>query len=194
MALILLLLLLPLMGLLSLAVWVFSGRPVFFKQKRRGKKGTDFWIYKFRTMRRGAEEEQKGLGRLNEVSGPVFKIRNDPRFTGVGKFLSHCGADELPQLVNVIKGEMALVGPRPLPVSEAEKIEDNYRGARESVLPGIISPWIFGGYHQMKFDQWMTSDVEYVTNKSVWKDLIILARGGFLLVKLVTKELIGLLT
>jgi len=139
-------------------------------------------------MRKGSEKEKKKYLKLNEVDWPVFKIRNDPRFTRIGKFLSHTGLDELPQLVNVLKGEMAIVGPRPLPVDEEKEIAGVYREARRSVLPGIISSWILSGYHLMSFDSWMKLDMEYVKKKSFVGDVVLLIRGVGLLVRLLWRE------
>ncbi|MBU1089063.1 sugar transferase [Patescibacteria group bacterium] len=186
--LLLIVLLLPFFLFLSLLIIVFSGWPIFFVQKRMGKDGKVFKIYKFRTMRKGSEKEKKKYLKLNEVDWPVFKIRNDPRFTRIGKFLSHTGLDELPQLVNVLKGEMAIVGPRPLPVDEEKEIAGVYREARRSVLPGIISSWILSGYHLMSFDSWMKLDMEYVKKKSFVGDVVLLIRGVGLLVRLLWRE------
>jgi len=125
----------------------------------------------------------------NESSGPTFKIHNDPRFTRIGKFLSHTGLDELPQVFNVLHGDMALIGPRPLPVSEAEKLKP-WMQARERVLPGIISPAILtGGYHK-NFIAWMKSDVAYAKEKNVYTDMVLLIRMIPFLFGLVWREII----
>jgi lipopolysaccharide/colanic/teichoic acid biosynthesis glycosyltransferase len=113
--------------------------------------------------------------KYNEASGPAFKIHNDPRFTKIGRFLSHTGLDELPQLINVFKGEMVLIGPRPLPVSEAAKLKI-WQREREKVKPGIISPWILEGYHKKTFDDWMKSDVAYAKTKSISVDINLFLR------------------
>lgn len=186
----LIILLSPLFLFLSLLVLVFSGWPIFFVQKRTGKNGKVFKMYKFRTMRKGSEKERKRYLNLNEADEPVFKIRNDPRFTKAGKFLSHTGLDELPQLLNVLKGEMAIVGPRPLPVDEEKKIDFKYKKARRSVLPGIISSWVLSGYHLMSFDNWMRLDLEYIRKKSFWNDVLLLFRVLPLIVRLILKEII----
>jgi lipopolysaccharide/colanic/teichoic acid biosynthesis glycosyltransferase len=167
----LILVLSPVYLVLSLLIFCFSGSPVFYKQYRTGLNGKKFKIYKFRTMVDNAEDDQQRLNYLNEADGPVFKIRNDPRLTGIGKFLSHSGLDELPQIFNVLKGDMCLVGPRPLPVDEAKKIKVKYRIKRESVKPGMLSPWILNGYHRLSFDDWMESDISYIENKSFPYDL-----------------------
>lgn len=164
------LLTLPLYIVLGIVLFITSGPPIFFRQKRIGKNGKSFVMYKFRTMEIGAEKRQQILQKQNEADGPVFKIYNDPRFTPIGKFLSHTGLDELPQLWNVLIGDMALVGPRPLPVSEARKLT-RWQRKRETVKPGIISPWILEGYHNKPFHEWMKSDIRYVKKKSWQYDL-----------------------
>jgi lipopolysaccharide/colanic/teichoic acid biosynthesis glycosyltransferase len=168
---------------------VFSGRPVLFRQERVGLKGKKFWIYKFRTMRLGAEKERDGLLKQNEADGPVFKIRNDPRYTNIGRFLSHTGLDELPQMINIVKGEMALVGPRPLPVEEEKQIDKKYRKVRESVRPGIISLWIVSGYHGVKFREWMEMDCLYARKKSLWFDTRLVIGAGILGLRLMRNEI-----
>jgi len=139
-------------------------------------------------MVNGAEGQRDSYQKLNEVDGPVFKINNDPRFTKIGGFLCHSGLDELLQLFNVVKGEMSIVGPRPFPMSEESKIENKYK-VREMVKPGIVSPWVLNGYHKMGFTKWMESDVEYVENKCLKGDLVILIGGGVMLMKLATREI-----
>jgi len=157
-------------------------------QKRIGKDGEVFEMYKFRTMRVGAEKEKKKYLELNEVDGPVFKIINDPRFTKIGKFLAHTGLDELPQLYNVLGGEMAIVGPRPLPVKEESQIAEKYRYIRRTVLPGIISNWVLDGYHGMNFENWMRQDMRYIENRSFAGDLVLLIRSVGLFIRLLAKE------
>lgn len=160
---------------IGLFVVLVSGFPILFRQKRMGKNGKPFIMYKFRTMVNGAQRQQtKYLGR-NESQGPAFKIHHDPRFTRIGKVLSHTGLDELPQLFNLVRGKMALIGPRPLPVSEAKKLKSWMR-ERERILPGIISPAILSGKYHQDFDGWMRSDVAYVKSKSVRTDMILFAR------------------
>lgn len=183
-ALILLVIFLPLLGLLFFLVKLTSPGPVIFKQKRTGKNRKPFTMYKIRTMIIGAERHKSKYIRFNEADGPVFKIRNDPRYTKIGKFLSHTGMDELPQLINVIKGEMALVGPRPLPVDEAKKIPKKY-DRRFSVLPGMTSPWIIKGAHGLSFEKWMTLDLQYVDRKSLIEDVRIFFRTILLIIKFV---------
>lgn len=162
----------PLFVLVSLLIVVFSGLPIFFKQRRVGKGGKYFNIYKFRTMVVGAENLQRKFSNLNESDGPVFKISNDPRFTGFGKLLSKTGLDELPQFINIIKGDMSVVGPRPLPVYEANKLtkKDNLR---TKIKPGITSTWVVGGSHRLSFKDWMRLDREYLQEASLTKDIAI---------------------
>ena len=161
---------LPLFSLISFSIFVCSGFPVIFRQVRIGQNGKPFILYKFRTMYKDAHKHQESLRIKNETKGPVFKIRDDPRFTPFGRFLSHVGLDELPQLYNVLKGDLSLIGPRPLPVREVDKLT-TWQKKRHLIKPGIISPWILAGYHDLPFDQWMKSDIDYTKNKSFWYDL-----------------------
>lgn len=153
-----------------------------------GKDHRPFWIYKIRTMIDNAENLKSKIEKLNESDGPVFKIYNDPRYTKIGKFLSHTGLDELPQIINVIKGEMAFVGPRPLPIAEAKLIPKKYQG-RFSVLPGITSPWVLQGAHKLSFKKWMESDLVYIENKSFWYDGVIFGKSVLLVLNYIYKEL-----
>ncbi len=173
---------LPFFGLLWLVVRLEDNGPLLFKQKRIGKKKKPFIVYKIRTMVLGAERLKKKYTHLNEADGPVFKIYNDPRHTRVGRFLTRTGLDELPQLINVIKGEMSLVGPRPLPIDEARRAPKRYE-KRFSVLPGITSLWVVRGSHQLSFDEWMKLDLQYVENRSPWQDLSIMLLTGLLMGK-----------
>lgn len=179
---------LPLSAAIGILVWFDSGRPVIFKQKRIGYKGRKFIIYKFRTMVRKAESLKSKYKRLNEAHGPVFKIYNDPRYTRIGKFLSHTGLDELPQLWNVVKGDMAFIGPRPLPVAEGGKLKP-WMKERYNVKPGIISPWIFLGYHNTPFEKWMESDVEYSQSKSLKTDIFYFTKGIIFIFSLFRREM-----
>lgn len=139
-------------------------------------------MFKLRTMRLGADKEKDKYLNLNEADGPVFKIKDDPRFTKVGKIFAHTGIDELPQLINVLRGEMSLVGPRPLPVEEEKKIPPSWRETRRSVKPGIISSWAVGGAHRLRFNQWMELDIKDIRNKSLIYDAIIIVKGLRLLI------------
>lgn len=178
---------LPVQCMIAVSMIVTSGGPVLFRQKRIGKSGRPFIMYKFRTMRAGAENQQVHLRRRNEADGPVFKIHNDPRFTRVGRFLAHTGLDELPQLYNVLLGDMALFGPRPLPVAEAARLK-GWQRKRHAIKPGIISPWIVNGYHAQSFDAWMKSDIAYIQKKSPWHDLVLAVRTMKLLARLLLRE------
>lgn len=142
-------------------------------------------------MVKEAEKLKDKYRHLNEVDGPVFKIKNDPRFTRVGKFLSHTGLDELPQLINILKEEMSFVGPRPLPVDEEAKITPKQGTLRQSVRPGLVSSWLTKGAHDLTFAQWIQSDCDDIKNSSLKYDLRILFTSIFLDYKLVIRELIG---
>lgn len=168
-----LILLSPIMLIISLMILLFSGSPIFFLQKRVGKNGKVFKIIKFRTMVRNASKVQNRYKKNNEADGPVFKIYNDPRFTRIGKYLSRASVDELPQLINVLNGDMSLVGPRPLPVNEANKLKKEYK-YRELIKPGITSMWVVGGMHKLKFEKWMALDNYYVKHASFSGDIKII--------------------
>lgn len=181
-ALILFVLLIPLLCILYIFIKFNSKVSFLFKQLRLGKNKKPFHMYKIRTMIPGAEKLQQKYSRLNEADGPVFKIRNDPRYTRVGKWLSHTGLDELPQLLNIIKGEMAFVGPRPLPIQEAQKIPKKFN-KRFYVLPGITSLWSVSGAHTLSFHQWMKLDCFYATNHNLLMDIKIAVKTIILVVK-----------
>jgi lipopolysaccharide/colanic/teichoic acid biosynthesis glycosyltransferase len=178
---------LPLQTVIAAGICISTGWPIIYLQERIGKKGRTFWLVKFRTMVKNADRQQGALLKRNEASGPVFKIRDDPRFTPVGKFLSHTGLDELPQLWNVLKGEMAIIGPRPLPVEEAAKLT-KWQKERHKVKPGIISPWIVQGYHKNTFDIWMKSDLAYIKKKSFFYDMALFVRALHLFWALLYRE------
>lgn len=179
-ALFLFILSLPLYSIFFIAIKLTSPGPFIFSQRRAGKNKKPFTIYKFRTMVNNAEELKKNYLNMNEASGPTFKIRNDPRFTPFGRILAKSALDELPQLINVIKGDMVLVGPRPLPIDEAKKVPKKYQ-ARFSVLPGLTSLWVIKGAHELSFEKWMELDLEYVKHKSTLGDLKIIAKTILLL-------------
>lgn len=161
---------LPIMIIIGLTVKTSSVGPVIFTQKRVGRFGKTFTMYKFRTMVNNAEELKEKYQKLNEADGPVFKIKDDPRFTKVGKFLSHTGLDELPQLFNILKGDMGLVGPRPLPVPEEAKIDPKYQQIRQSIRPGLISSWLLNSKHNVAFDHWMRLDLKDIHSPSLKHD------------------------
>ena len=178
----------PFQILIGVSIALSSGFPIFFLQKRMGKDGKPFVMYKFRTMKVGAENLQKQLQKRNEADGPVFKIHNDPRFTSIGRFLGHTGLDELPQLWNILRGEMALIGPRPLPIDEANKLT-RWQKKRHSIKPGIISPWILDGYHSKSFSAWMKSDILYIQKKSIWYDIELCVKMIPYIFRLIIREL-----
>ncbi len=165
-----LILLFPLMLLISIAIELDSPGPVLFKQIRVGKGGRRFVFYKFRSMRQGAEEERPQLADLDEAVGPIFKIRRDPRCTRVGRFLRRTSLDELPQLYNVLRGEMSLVGPRPAIPSEVELYQEWHRNRLE-VSPGITGLWQVSGRSQLTFDEMCLLDIYYLENWSPLLDL-----------------------
>ncbi|USK68333.1 sugar transferase [Peribacillus asahii] len=149
--------------------------PVFFKQVRIGKDETEFQMYKFRSMVIDAEEQLKDLLTLNEVSGAMFKIQNDPRVTRIGKFIRKTSIDELPQLWNVLKGEMSLVGPRPSLPREVEEYSF-YDKQRLLVTPGCTGLWQVSGRNNLDFYQMVKLDIEYIQNRRILGDLVIILR------------------
>jgi len=165
----------PLLLLIALGVKLTSKGPVFFVQERVGLNGRIFKMYKFRSMVQDAEELKKKLAHLNEMSGPVFKIKDDPRVTPIGRFLRKTSLDELPQLWNVFRQEMSLVGPRPPLPSEVNLYDPKHR-KRLSVKPGLTCIWQVSGRNDVDFDQWMEMDAEYVDNWSLALDMKILAQ------------------
>jgi lipopolysaccharide/colanic/teichoic acid biosynthesis glycosyltransferase len=169
---------LPVWLLIAVAIKVDSPGPVFFVQERVGFRARRFRFYKFRSMRVGADRARADLQHLNEMSGPVFKLRLDPRITRVGRILRRTSLDELPQLLNVLRGEMSLVGPRPpLPHEVAQ-----YRSTdmvRLGVKPGLTCWWQVRGRSNCDFDTWMAYDREYVYGLSLWVDLVILCRTAW---------------
>ena len=160
----------PLLVAAAVAIKCSSKGPIFFLQNREGKDGHKFGILKFRTMVVNAEELQKGLRDKSEQDGPAFKLTDDPRVTKVGKYLRKSCIDELPQLWNVLKGDMSLVGPRPLPVKESLACTA-WQRARLSVLPGLTCTWQAYGGRDVKFAQWMQMDLDYIKRRSFFFDL-----------------------
>ncbi len=166
----------PLMLFISILIKATLKGPAIFKQERVGLRGRKFYLYKFRTMVHNAEALKEKLMILNESDGPTFKMKNDPRITSVGRFLRKTGLDELPQLFNVLKGEMSLIGPRPPLQSEVNKYE-RWHLRRLSVKPGITCTWqVIPNRNQVVFDDWMKLDIQYIENWSIKKDLILLFR------------------
>lgn len=165
----------PLLVAVAIAIKATSPGPVLFVQRRVGMNKRTFNLYKFRSMYVDAEQRRQELASLNEMDGPVFKIRNDPRVTPVGRFIRMTSIDELPQLINVLTGQMSLVGPRPPLPEEVDRYEWLYR-RRLSIKPGITCFWQISGRNHVSFKQWMELDQRYIDNWSLWLDIKILAR------------------
>lgn len=154
-----------------------SPGPVIFRQKRAGKNGKPFTMYKFRSMHTDAEMRQAELVAFNQMEGPVFKIDNDPRVTPFGRFLRRTSIDEFPQLLNVLKGDMSIVGPRPLPIYEVEKFENTAQRRRLSMKPGLTCLWQISGRNAIKnFDEWVKLDLRYIDQWSLWLDAEIILK------------------
>lgn len=175
MATVILILVSPVMLTIGLLIKLEDGGPVFFKQVRVGKHGRLFKCLKFRTMVTNAEDLKEKLMELNEQDGPVFKIKNDPRITKVGKFLRKTSLDELPQFINVLVGDMSIVGPRPPVPSEVKQYKRSLN-RRLSVNPGITCTWQVSGRNNIPFDRWMEMDMEYIDNWSLGLDFIIILK------------------
>jgi lipopolysaccharide/colanic/teichoic acid biosynthesis glycosyltransferase len=169
--LILLVFLAPVMLTIALLVWLGSSGNIIFYQKRVGKAGVEFSMYKFRTMVVNADEIKSSLS--SEVDGPVFKIKNDPRVTAVGRVLRKWSLDEIPQLFNVLSGDMSLVGPRPLEDKEMSE-NQQWRDLRLSVKPGMTGLWQIKGRETGQFADWVTYDTEYVKNRNIFLDVEII--------------------
>jgi exopolysaccharide biosynthesis polyprenyl glycosylphosphotransferase len=166
----------PFLAIVAILVKCTSKGPVLFLQERIGLNKRRFRICKFRTMVSNAEAMLPALEMLNEVAGPVFKIKDDPRLTSIGRFLRRTSIDELPQMFNVLKGDMSLVGPRPLPVRDYEGFNEDWQRRRFSIRPGITCLWQVNGRSSIPFEQWMMLDLQYMDEWSLWLDLKILAR------------------
>jgi len=161
----------------ALAVRFTSPGPVLFRQQRAGLNGRPFMMYKFRTMVTNAEQLKQELAALNEMTGPVFKITKDPRITPIGRWLRKFSVDEFPQLLNVLNGDMSLVGPRPLPVDEVARFDDVAHRRRLSVRPGLTCLWQVSGRNEVKdFRDWVRLDLQYIDHWSLWLDLRILLK------------------
>ena len=163
----------PVLLMIGLAIKVSSKGPILFYQERAGLNGRRFTVYKFRTMVVNAEALKSTLLAENEVDGPVFKIKNDPRITGIGAFLRKTSLDELPQLFNVLRGEMSLVGPRPPVPAEVENYK-LWQRRRLSMKPGLTCIWQVSGRNNVSFEQWMNMDLKYIDNWSLVLDLKLL--------------------
>ena len=166
-----LILLVPLALVISLAIVLDSpGDGAIFRQRRVGRDGKLFWLYKFRTMCPDAEKRLNELLKLNQMDGPVFKIKGDPRITRVGRFLRKTSLDELPQLLNVLRGDMSIVGPRPALPREVELYSD-YQRQRLYVTPGLSCYWQIAPHrNEMSFDEWVALDLKYIQERSFWVD------------------------
>ncbi len=173
-ALILIVALSPISLLAAFLIKLTSPGPIFFVQSRLGLNKRLFNMYKFRSMIVDAEKHQRDLEKLNEASGPVFKIKNDPRVTPIGKILRKTSIDELPQLFNVLAGDMSLVGPRPLPVRDYKGFNEDWQRRRFSVRPGLTCLWQIQGRSSLSFEDWMKLDMQYIDQWSFWLDLRIL--------------------
>lgn len=167
----------PLMLIAAIGIKLTSPGPIFFTQMRSGRYGKPFLMWKFRSMHTDAEMRRAELEDLNEMTGPVFKIADDPRITKFGAWLRRTSIDELPQLFNVLRGDMSLVGPRPLPVYEVERIQAGSQRRRLSVKPGLTCLWQISGRNEVKdFADWVKLDLEYIDNWSLRLDFIILLK------------------
>ena len=171
-----LLLFFPFFIVVGILIRLDSPGSIFFVQERVGYNKRRFKVYKFRTMIRDAGIKQSELENLNEMSGPVFKIKDDPRITTIGKVLRKTSIDELPQLFNVLKGDMSLVGPRPLPVRDFNGFEKNWQKRRFSIRPGLTCLWQVNGRNKITFEKWMELDMEYIDNWSLLLDAKILLK------------------
>ncbi len=166
--------LVPIFFIVAVIIKLDSPGPVFFIQPRVGMRKHVFPMFKFRSMRIDAEERLKEIEHLNEAKGPIFKIKNDPRVTRVGHFLRKTSIDELPQLINVLRGEMSLVGPRPMSLRDVDLFERGAQRKRFSVQPGLTCIWQISGRSNLPFEKWLELDLEYIENWSFWLDLKIL--------------------
>lgn len=175
-----LILLSPLILIVSMLIKLESKGEVIFKQKRVGLNGKEFYMYKFRSMVINAEELKEQLESQNEMSGPMFKIKDDPRITKVGKFIRKTSIDELPQLINVIKGDMSLVGPRPSLPKEVKKFEQ-WMMERLEVKPGLTCIWQISGRNNIDFEDWMKLDISYVEDRNLWIDIKLIFKTIFVL-------------
>jgi lipopolysaccharide/colanic/teichoic acid biosynthesis glycosyltransferase len=169
-------LVLPVLGVIALAIKLDSPGPVFFRQERVGLGKRRFQMLKFRTMVDGADKLQKELEHLNEAAGPIFKIANDPRITRVGRLLRRTSLDELPQVLHVVKGDMSLVGPRPMSVRDVQLFDRGVQRKRFSVKPGLTCLWQISGRSLLPFSKWLELDLYYIEHWSLALDFKILLR------------------
>lgn len=170
----------PVLLVVAILIKLESKGPAIFSQKRIGLNKKEFKMYKFRSMVQNAEELKEKLAKENEMSGPMFKMKNDPRVTKVGRFIRKTSIDELPQLINVLKGEMSLVGPRPSLPKEVSKFEP-WMLRRLQVKPGLTCYWQVSGRNNIDFDEWMELDIKYVNERRFWLDLKLIFKTFFVL-------------
>lgn len=170
----------PVFLITAIAIKIDSKGPVYFTQNRCGKEGKLFKMLKFRSMCLDAEVMLKGLKHMNEMSGPVFKIKDDPRITKIGKFIRKTSIDELPQLINVLKGDMSLVGPRP-PIDREVKQYNFHQMQRLLVKPGLTCYWQVSGRNNIDFDKWVELDLKYIRERNVWIDIKLIFKTFFVL-------------
>lgn len=170
----------PILLVIGVLIKLESNGPIIFSQKRVGLKGKEFNMYKFRSMVVNAEELKEKLAEKNEMSGPMFKIKDDPRITKVGKFIRKTSIDEVPQLFNVLKGEMSLVGPRPSLPNEVKEFEP-WMLKRLDVKPGLTCYWQVMGRNNIDFENWMKLDIKYVNERSFWLDIKLIFKTFFVL-------------
>ncbi len=165
----------PVFLITAAAIYIEDGAPVLFIQARNGLDGKVFRMYKFRSMCRDAEKIHHSLLAQNELDGPAFKMKNDPRLTKVGKFIRKTSIDELPQFFNILKGEMSIVGPRPLPTYETAELNE-YQKQRMSVKPGLTCYWQCCGRNDIPFEEWMEMDMRYIEDESMLTDARIIMK------------------
>lgn len=170
----------PILLVVAILIKLESKGPAIFSQKRIGLNKKEFKMYKFRSMVQNAEELKEKLAKENEMSGPMFKMKNDPRVTKVGRFIRKTSIDELPQLINVLKGDMSLVGPRPSLPKEVEKFEP-WMLRRLQVKPGLTCYWQVSGRNNIDFEDWMRLDLQYVNDRSFWLDLKLILKTATVL-------------
>ena len=170
----------PLLIIVAILIKIDSKGSAIFSQVRVGYKGRKFKIYKFRTMVEDAEELKKDLENKNEMTGPMFKIKNDPRITKIGKFIRKTSIDELPQLLNILRGDMSIVGPRPSLPSEVKNF-DTWMLKRLEVKPGLTCYWQVSGRNNIEFDDWMKLDIKYVEERNLFIDTKLILKTTLLL-------------
>ncbi|AGX43829.1 sugar transferase [Clostridium saccharobutylicum] len=174
-SLIALIVLMPILIIVAILIKIESSGPIIFCQNRVGKGGAIFKIYKFRSMVTNAEALKEHLAHENERSGPMFKIKNDPRVTKVGRIIRRTSIDELPQLLNILKGDMSIVGPRPSLPKEVEQFEE-WMLKRLTVKPGLTCYWQVSGRNDIEFNEWMELDIKYVNERNVGIDILLILK------------------